>query len=370
MRKWQIPGGAAAVSQEGRIVYSRGFGWADVAKNEPVQPDSLFRIASISKPITAAAVLRLYEQGRLRLDDPIVGYLGKLKPLDEKSRVDPQFGAITIQQCLQHTAGFDRKKSFDPMFFPDPLAKLTTPPAAPVTIIRFMLGRPLDFQPGTRYAYSNFGYCLLGRVIEKVTGKGYEESVRAMVLEPAGAIGMRLGRTRRISRLPGEVRYYDCPGATLTRSIFPNLKGQFPNPYGQFYVEAMDAHGGWIGSAPDLLRFVAALEGKGRPPILRSETVRRMIDSRVPTDTENRYYALGWMIAPVGSDANWYHTGSLPGTWTILVRAHDGLSWTLLFNTRPREWEKFSGEADRMMWRAVRGVGRWPRSVETTADAD
>lgn len=367
MRKWGVPGGAVAIARDGRIVYARGFGWADVQRKRPVQPESRFRIASISKPLTAATILRLEEQERLRIDDPVVRYLGEIKPLDARAEVDPRLDRITLLHCLQHTAGFDRTARFDPMFFPGELAKLVRPPADPMTIIRFMRGCPLDFDPGERYAYSNFGYCLLGRVIEKVTRKSYEESVRELVLIPAGATGMRLGKTREMGRLPDEVRYYDFPGAKKNRSIFYGVRGEFAAPYGLFYLEAMDAHGGWVGSAPDLLRFVAALEGKGTQPILKHETLNRMIETRVPTTDKNRYYALGWMIAPVGSDANWYHTGSLPGTWTILVRAHDGLSWSALFNTRPEKWESFSGEADRMMWRAVRSVREWPEEIKEAA---
>ena len=367
MRKWNVPGAAVAVSKEGRIVYSRGFGWADVEKKRPVEPNALFRLASISKPITAAVIMRLEEMAKLTLDDPIVKYIGKVKPLDSDATVDPRFDQITIKQCLQHTAGFDRdesEKSFDPMFFPKPLAELTDPPADAMTVIRFMRGCPLDFEPGERYAYSNFGYCLLGRVIEKVTGKGYERAARELILIPAGATEMRIGSTRKTNRLPKEVCCYDYPGAKKTRSIFPGVKGEVPNPYGQFYLEAMDSHGAWVGSAPNLLRFVAALEGKGRKPILRGETFKTMITTRVPSKGENRFYALGWSIVQIGDgddwkNANWYHNGSLPGTWTILVRAYNGLSWAFLVNTRPEKSEGFSSEADRMMWRAVRSVEEW-----------
>lgn len=79
MRKWGVPGGAVAIARDGRIVYARGFGWADVQRRRPVQPESRFRIASISKPLTAAAILRLEEQERLRIDDPVVRYLGEIK---------------------------------------------------------------------------------------------------------------------------------------------------------------------------------------------------------------------------------------------------------------------------------------------------
>ena len=166
MQKYEIAGGTAAVAKDGRLVYARGFGWADRKNKVPMQPDSLMRIASISKPFTAAAIMRLVEQGRLKLDEPILPYLKKFGA-DEEKNLDPRWRQITLEHLLRHTAGFDRNKSFDPMFIPQRPSRRWIRRA----IIRYMLGKPLDFDPGTRYVYSNFGYCLLGRVIEAVTGK-------------------------------------------------------------------------------------------------------------------------------------------------------------------------------------------------------
>ena len=129
------------------------------------------------------------------------------------------------------------------------------PPARCEIVIRYMLGQRLDFEPGTGYAYSNFGYCVLGRVIEKITGQGYEEYVKTTVLQAMGVNRMRIGRTLPEGRADGEVRYYDYPGAPLRERVFPGM-GQCPGPYGSFYLEAMDSHGAWIASALDLMRFL------------------------------------------------------------------------------------------------------------------
>src|SRR5690606_2114854 len=118
-------------------------------------------------------------------------------------------------------------------------------------IVRYMMGQPLDFDPGTSYAYSSFGYAVLGRIVERITGGSYEQYVKEAVLEPAGATRMRLGRSLLADRAPGEVRYYD---PATVNSVFPG-GGAVPVSYGGFNIEAMDAHGGWIASAVDLLRF-------------------------------------------------------------------------------------------------------------------
>ncbi len=170
-----IPGAALAVTRHGRLVYARGFGFADRDAGRPVRPRTLFRVASVSKTLTAATVLHLAGRGRLRLDDPVLDVLGPEVSGGDRPPADPRWSRVTVREALQHRGGWDREASFDPMFRPVAIAREfgVEPPAGPDLIIRSMLRRPLDFDPGARYAYSNFGYCLLGRVIEKVAGQDY-----------------------------------------------------------------------------------------------------------------------------------------------------------------------------------------------------
>ncbi|HAA59481.1 MAG TPA: D-aminoacylase, partial [Planctomycetaceae bacterium] len=201
----QLPGASLAVTRNGRLVYARGFGLADRQSGDPVLPTSRFRIASLSKPVTSVAILQLVEAGRLKLDDPVAEILGLEPEVDAK-----RSRRVTVRQCLQHTGGWDRSDSFDPMFQSIRISRVldTKAPAGPAEVIRFMQKWPLDFDPGTRYAYSNYGYCLLGRVIEKISGQSYERYVQARVLKPMGVTRMRIGRTRIEGRAKGEVRYH------------------------------------------------------------------------------------------------------------------------------------------------------------------
>ena len=198
LREEKPPGAALAVSYHGRLVYSRGFGHADREKKEPVEPDSLFRIASVSKPFTATAVMHLVQKGKLKLDDKVFEIL-KLEPhLERGHRVDPRLHQIEVLHCLQHTGGWDRDKSFDPMgaATAEAVAKaFKVPlPIIPKQIVEYMMGQPLDFTPGTAYAYSNFGYCVLGRVIQAIAGHPYHEFVERQILAPLGIRRMRLGK--------------------------------------------------------------------------------------------------------------------------------------------------------------------------------
>ena len=105
-------------------------------------------------------------------------------------------------------------------------------PATCTDIIRWMLNRPLDFAPGQRYAYSNFGYCILGRIIEKVSGQPYETYLQQKILAPLGIGRMSIGSSLLSGRKPNEVKYYDYPGAPLANSVFPQAPGKVPEPDG------------------------------------------------------------------------------------------------------------------------------------------
>ena len=361
IEKHRVPGAALAVLNEGRLVYARGYGYADTGTREPVSPTSLFRIASISKPITAVAIMKLVEDGKLTLDDKVFDIL-EFDPFVEREDddIDKRQREITIRQLLQHRGGWDRNTSFDPMFRALPIAKALgrEPPATAAMVIRYMSGKPLDFAPGERYSYSNYGYNLLGRIIEKVTGQNYEAHVKDAVLAPLGIQSMRIGRTMPAGRVENEVRYYHPTHGT---SIFaPNTGAQVPHPYGAWHLEAMDSHGGWIASATDLAKFAAAFAKPENNPVLSAESIGALFAP--PAGEEGkRAYACGWSVRPAGGSQNRWHSGSLPGTATLLVLRHDQKSWLVLFNSRAGpEDAHLTGEIDPLLHRAANAVVEWP----------
>jgi N-acyl-D-amino-acid deacylase len=368
MRKHAIPGGAVAVLRDGKLIYARGFGYADADNKTPVQPDALFRIASVSKPITGVAIMKLVEDGKLKLDDRVAPFIAHLTPAPGAT-VDPRWEQITIRQLLNHTGGWNRdlpNGGFDPMFRSAiAAAAVNAPaPASAETVIRYMKGMPLDFNPGETFVYSNFGYAILGRVIERLSGMPYEDFVRTRVLQPVGANRTRLGKTRMSDVLAGEVKYYlpGEPGMGLTAPLVPSVfpgEGTVPINYGGYYLEAMDSHGGWVSSIVDLLRFVAGVDGRAnRPDILSAALVAQMTSNGSAACPGGAcYYAGGWFVHPTQGDATWSHGGSLPGTTGVLVRSYHNFSWVALFNARSGS---FGTELDGALWNALAGVTSFP----------
>jgi len=361
----QVPGAALAVTRGGKLVYARGFGWADVEQHQPVQPDSLFRIASISKPLTAVAVLQLAQQHRFQLDDPAFK-LVKLEPLPVPGRQpDARLRDVTVLDLLRHRGGWDRDQSFDPMFRSIDIAHAfgTPPPADPKQIIRYMLSQPLQFQSGKRFAYSNFGYCVLGRLIEATSGKRYDSYLIDSVLAPLHVNDMRLARTLASERAPREVRYY-VRGDPKATSVFAADRGQdVPVQYGAWCIESMDAHGGWLASAIDLVRFCSSFDSPGDGALLDAAHARIMFQRPAGENPkEPVFYACGWQVRQVGGGRfNAWHTGLLDGTSTIMVRRHDGTDWAVLFNTdRSQDGQVLSNKIDPLVHAAADAVKSWP----------
>jgi len=293
MNQFNVPGGELAITYQGRLVYNRGFGYADNSTHTLVEPNSIFRLASVSKPVTSVAIMKLYEQGLLHLDDTVFGIHGILNDNSYQTILDPLVRRITIRNLLTHSGGWNRDISGDPMFnaYQIAVSMGVTPPADAVSVIRYTIANQmLDFVPGTQYQYSNFGFCILGRVIEKITGQTYEDYVRNTILLPIGISDMHTGKNLPGNKLPMEVNYYDYPDAPLTNSIYDNIT-QVPWPYGGFNIEAMDSHGAWVASAEDLCKLLVSVDGfPTKPDILTAATINTMV---TPSAT-NANYAFGW----------------------------------------------------------------------------
>jgi len=368
----KLPGAALAVAKDGRVVYARGFGYADLNTREAVQPAALFRLASISKPITAVAMLQLVERGKLRLDDKAFAILRYQPHLKAGAAVDPRLWKITIRHLLQHTAGWE---SFDPTIWGRPVeigkSLGLRPPIPPEHLIRYMMGKPLDFEPGQRHAYTNFGYLVLSRLIESVSGQPYETYVRQQVLAPLAITQMRAGKCAIEGRVPGEVKYYDGRNRTGPAVDGPNLGRTVSFAYGpDVNIEDNPAGSGWIASAGDLVRFAAAFDDPSRCKILQEKTIQLMfarpegLAGYEPNGRpRDRYYGCGWNVVPVGKEGKMtiYHAGGMAGTSTVLVHRWDGLAWALLCNADcGTDGKSPSTEIDPLVQRAADRVKTWP----------
>ena len=333
LNTYDIPGGQLAITYQGRLVYSRGFGLADTATNTAVCPDHIFRIASLSKQITAITSMHLYEQGRIGLNDTVFGPNGILNDPIYQTILDPLVYGITVKHLLSHQGGWDRAISGDPMTNTYSIAlTMAVPPPAPIeTIIQYILSQQmLDFAPGTSAAYSNLGFNILGKIIEKITNQNYETYVRDTILAPLGITEMHDGRSLLINKFPNEVHYYDDPVAPLVSSIFDNTI-LVPMQYGGIDMEAKKASGGWVASAQDLCKLMCAVDKfSSRPDFLSQATIDTMVQ---PTNhyVNGSPYALGWWI---NSSLNvWYHSGSLTGTMTFQARRNNKINYAILANS-------------------------------------
>jgi N-acyl-D-amino-acid deacylase len=365
----RVPGMSVAITQQQRLLYAKGFGYADLEKHRPVTPVSQFRIASMSKPITATAVLQLVEKGKLKLNDSFAHVL-KLEP-----KGDPRLAKVTIMHLLQHRGGWDRDVSYDPMFIQHRVCEaLKVPlPANTSQIIHYMMTQRLDLNPGERYAYSNFGYCVLGRVIEKVSGESYEAYGQKHVLAPLGIHDMRIGHSLAEQRAPSEVHYYDEHDRKANAIVGRPLGRAVPAPYGEFYLESLDAHGGWIASAVDMVRFCSSFDDPRSFKLIRPESYREMFGRplgaagylRGPGGDSPRetYYGFGWNVRPLNEGGgNFWHAGSLPGTSTLMVHRNDRFDWVVLCNTRGGAGGKELADLlDPEMHTIVDSVRSWPR---------
>ena len=299
MNARSIRSGVMAISIGGTIRYSRGFGWKDAGATQPLPADAMFRLASVSKPVTAAAIRKLAGTGAFSLTTRAFEYLG-LTPAG--SVVDSRIYDITIAQLLDHSAGWDRSVAGDLVFLSRTISNnlgISTPPTK-TQVAQWVMTQPLQFTPGIRTAYSNLGYSVLGLIVEKASGMPYIDYVKQNIFSPSAAASVVGGRTLvpdRDSREP----FYTDP-ATGCSVFAVSVCVLVPQPEGAWYLEAFDSFGGIVASAPAIASFLGTYWISGHPR--------------------------------VSGGQYWYFFGSLPGTFTLASQRLDGIDMVVLFNQR------------------------------------
>jgi D-alanyl-D-alanine carboxypeptidase len=284
---------SVAVARDGDLVHAAAFGVANPATGEAVSPAHRFRVASNSKLLTATAVLELVEDGRLGLDEPVLG------PLVTKLGVapaEPGIAAITLRQLLSHTSGFPE---YQRTFFGGAAANC-------VEAARRGLGGALLGPPGTVYRYSNMNYCLIGLLIETLTERPYETVVQEDVLEPLGISDMRMAGTYDVR--PGDVAHPTTPGRT--------------------FMEALGGAGAWIGTASDLVAIVDGLD-RSRPgwhPLSEFMVAQMLLPQAGIPYSAGQWYGLGLRV---WADGTWGHTGTVENARSMVIRRPDGITWAV-----------------------------------------
>jgi CubicO group peptidase (beta-lactamase class C family) len=354
MDKNHIMGASVAITNHEKLVYAKGFGIANNETDENVQPGHLFRIASVSKLITAVAILRLYEQGLLSLTDTVFGKKGILNDPRFLDFTDPRIGQITVSDLLNHTAGWSKRLS-DPVFNSVYIARKmkSENPSDLDMIIGYTLKDKLSYTPGQHYSYSNFGYAVLGRIIEKVTKMKYEDYVVINILRPAGIYDMHIGHNLYHEKFPNEVKYFEPAGSAYCLAI-DGSGDMVPKAYGGNDFNLLGAAGGWIASAPELAKLLTCIDGfDNQQDILKKETILMM------TNPETAGKGLfGWR--GVDNHGTWWRTGTLSGTTALIMRQENGINWVILLNTSAYKRNRLHSKLSYTMFASVYRTKKWP----------
>lgn len=313
LKKSKIPGISIAIVKDGKLVYAKGYGYGIKENKEIASATSLFRLASISKPITSVAIMKLVEQGKLKLSDKVFGSGRILGTGYGTKSYGSREKAITVAHLLEHTAGghtWDNNSKPENVDTWSAAMQLSKKESFGGLFKRILDKRNPTHTPGTFYEYSNFGYCVLGRIINEKSGLSYENYVKKNVLKPSGINRMRIGPSNKKNRVYKEVVYYNANG----------------NPYA-LKMQKMDAHGGWIASSVDLMRFMVRVDGQvSKKDIIKGSTFNLMTNS-----TLNNGYAKGWSVN--GSASRMSHSGGMSGTSTILKKMNNSISYAILCNS-------------------------------------
>lgn len=280
---------AVAVMVDGRIVHQAAYGERVAGSGEPVETTDRFRIASISKTITAIVTMQLVEDGVLTLDEPVgplvADHLGV-------TVYDADVRSMTVRELLSHTAGFPQHEG---TFFSK---------GATSCVDAATQGLRSGVRSGNGFDYSNMGYCVLGILVEAVTGKTYERVVDERLLTPLGISGMRMSGTYELG--PDEVSHHPTPDRN--------------------YMETLGAAGAWNATPADLVTIVNSIDPETPGWKALSEDAMRAMRHRIPSAAPPAGYGLG--IINYGGDA-WGHTGTIQNAHSMVLVQPDGVTWAI-----------------------------------------
>ncbi len=299
MRVSEQPGCVIAIAYRGTIVHESAYGHADLGTGAKLTPRHRFRVASHSKSFTAAAIMKLREQGRLKLDDTAGQYVPGLHP---------DIASATIAQLLSHTAGIFRD-GLDSAYW------ACRAPFSDAAAIRADLALPPSINAGSRLKYSNHGFALAGLVIEAITGEPYGAWVQREIVTPAG-----LSETLPDVPLPRRAKLASGHSTKVVlgrRVVIPSDQSTF----------ALAAATGFISTAADLAKWFAQLAPSAERSILSAASRREMTRPQWndPFSALERSYGLG-IIRGAAEGWEWFgHSGGFPGTitTTAMVPAQD-----------------------------------------------
>ncbi len=275
------PGCCALVMCNGKVVFERGYGLADIEFQAPCQPQTVFRIASITKQFTAVSILKLVEQGKCALKDPIANLLPVAKNMDP---------AITVAHLLNHTSGVAEHTT-------DELWQTRQLQRKPEDLARLFVGKPLVFAPGARHEYCNSNYILLGMLIEQLSGQPYAEFIKSSICEPLGLQHTQYDKEGLV--IPNRAQGYDHSGTRHAPYISMTM------PY---------AAGGLVSTVGDLAKWHSALLAG---EVIPNDLLKQAWQANVLNTGKDSHYGFGWQMGEIEGSQLVCHGGSIPGFTTF-----------------------------------------------------
>ncbi len=353
MRRWELKGATFALMRNDSLIYAKGYGYANVEREQMCDAGDLFRLASVSKLITATAVMKLVEEGKLSLSAQVFGREGILNDtifLNIKSR---NLERITVEHLLRHTAGFSTPHG-DAAFANYSVARSLGKelPLSLDDMVVYASQNRLRHQPGGSYRYSNLGYMVLTKIIEEVTGKRYESYVNNTILYPAGCYDMFIGGSLPKERSRNEVNYYEVKEAEPIYA-YDGSGAKVMKSNGGNNITLLSGAGGWVASASELLKFVSAIDDcPARNNILSPESIKTM------TASSKRDHPIGWASV---HQTQWLRSGSMAGTSALIKKQSNGYTWVFISNSSAWIGPNITKYISSSVTRAVSRVNDWPR---------
>lgn len=356
MRREGLKGGISiAISKDGKLVYSKGLGFSNIEDSISMQPYNQMRVASVSKLITATAIMKLIEQGKISLHQTVFGQSGILNDSIYLDYKDKRMDDVTVFQLLNHSGGWTARWG-DPMFMPHSIARQMNYelPISMKDIIVFMHNKRMHFTPGSGSVYSNFGYGILGEIVSKVSGMSYEQYVKKYILNPLGIFDMGIGYSYKNQRLKNEVLYYEADSSYVAFDYRSNVLDSVMvrRAYGGTDIQTLGSAGGWVANVTDLMKFILTIDGIDNVPDILTQST---IDTMVCVD--KGFDPIGWRTV---IDSCWYRSGTLAATSAMIARHPDSLCYVVLLNSANHRGPELATSLRIHLDNLIDKITQWP----------
>ncbi len=353
MRYWGIKGGSFALMRNDSLLYAKGYGYANIADSTECEVKHIFRVASVSKLITAVAVMHLCERGKLSPHDYVFGEDGILNDTLFLAYRDKNIKKITVDHLLRHTSGFSNPHGDAAFNMELVAAYLDKPlPLSMDDMVLYATKNRLRAKPGGWYNYSNLGYIVLSKVIEKVSGMPYEQYVKDSVLAPIGCHDIHLANNYSEGFRENEVDYYEVKEAEPVPA-FDGRDSLVMKSHGGNDVHGLYGAGGWVASPVELLKLVSAIN---KCPVKSNFLSSETVDFMTPYDKEAK--PAGWASS---NSKIWLRSGSMSGTSALIKAQEGGYTWVFLSNSSSWNGPGLTRQMNRDITKAILRVKEWPK---------